>query len=253
MSAPMTSRDRAILYEESMVAAILARLKRQTRRPMRPQPVPVANIDMGGEWTRYGWHPSKPVVAGSLFHLPDGTHDFGESPESREMLVRACPYGMPGDTLVQLSSWAAAREHDSLKPTLLIPSARIWSRWDGTPKPDWCGKLRPGRFLPGFLRDRMPRARVTEVRVERVQSISEADAIAEGLARITKDGTTWKFGIPDRDRLPGTDDLGWPWDEWCTDPRAAYRHLWELTYGAESWARNDWVWVVSFEQIARVA
>lgn len=243
----MMAREIGILYDESMVLAILAGLKRQTRRPMRPQPVPVANIDMGSDWIRYAWHPRKPVVAGSLFHLPDGTHDFGESTESREMLVRACPYGVPGDVLVQLSSWAAAREHDELKPSALSPSARIWSRWDGTPKPDWCGKLRPGRFLPSFLRDRMPRARVTEVRVERVQSISEADAMAEGISRVTFQPKDYP---PCYGYMVGRDD-----GKTVLHPTAvgAYRELWEQTYGPESWDRNDWVWAVSFEQIARNA
>ncbi|KAK4045245.1 hypothetical protein OUZ56_032653 [Daphnia magna] len=51
---------------------------------------------------------------------------------------------------------------------------------------------------------------VTDIRPEHIQSISPEDAIAEGLNRITKDGTLYKFGIADRDGLPGTDDDGWP-------------------------------------------
>ncbi len=255
----MTPREIGMLYDESMALAILAKLKRQTRRPIRP----LASVGLpDGDWFDKHAEWSTPRLQmdangyGGLVAETQGGSTY-TCPLPR------CPYGAPGDVLVQLSSWATDKRFDSWKPTEIAAQCNggphemgrplFWSRWDGTPKPDWCGKLRPGRFMPLSLRYLMPRARVTEVRVERVQSISEADAIAEGLARITKDGTTWKFGIPDRDRMPGTDDLGWPWNEWCTDPRAAYRHLWELTYGPESWDRNDWVWVVSFAQIARNA
>ena len=88
---------------------------------------------------------------------------------------------------------------------------------------------------------------VTEVRVQRLQGINEEDAKAEGLATVTKDGKFWKWGIPDRDGLPGTDDVGWPWVDWCRDPRDAYRKIWESLHGPGSWDANPWVAAISFE------
>jgi len=91
---------------------------------------------------------------------------------------------------------------------------------------------------------------ITAVRVERLHDISEADAVAEGLACITKDGDrTRKYGIPDADGMPGTDDHGWPWNEWRSDPREAYRKLWESINGPGSWDLNPWVWVIEFKRV----
>lgn len=88
---------------------------------------------------------------------------------------------------------------------------------------------------------------ITGVRVERLQDISVADAIAEGLKAITKDGKTIKHGIPDCDGLPGTDNIGWEWSKWNIDPRLAYRQIWESINGAGSWYQNPWVWVIEFK------
>lgn len=90
---------------------------------------------------------------------------------------------------------------------------------------------------------------VTGIRVERLQDISEEDAIAEGLSGITKDGKLIKYGIPDQDGLPGTDNTGWPWRDWQKDPRDAYRRLWESINGRGSWDANPWVWVVEFKRV----
>lgn len=88
---------------------------------------------------------------------------------------------------------------------------------------------------------------VTAVKIERLQDISEADAIAEGLKGLTKDGRLVKYGIPDSDGLPGRDDIGWAWEHWNADPRVAYRHLWEQIHGAGSWDANPFVVALTFE------
>ncbi|MDO4705741.1 MAG: hypothetical protein Q4A98_05985 [Comamonadaceae bacterium] len=89
---------------------------------------------------------------------------------------------------------------------------------------------------------------VTGVRVQRLQDISEEEAIAEGLKTLSKDGgRTWKSGLPDRDGLPDGD--GWPWREWEKDPRRAYKRLWEFIHGPKSWDQNPWVWVIEFRRV----
>lgn len=91
---------------------------------------------------------------------------------------------------------------------------------------------------------------VLSVGIERLQAIGADDVAAEGLRKITKDGSLWKWGIPDRDGLPGTDDHGWPWRKWDVDPRAAFARGWDDINGARghTWESNPWVWVVSFRR-----
>jgi len=53
-------------------------------------------------------------------------------------------------------------------------------------------------------------------------------------------------GIPDHDRLPGTDNSGWPWQEWETNPRKAYAKLWDSIHGTGAWEENPRVWTLTF-------
>ena len=87
---------------------------------------------------------------------------------------------------------------------------------------------------------------VTDVRVQRLQEISEEDAIAEGIGCITKDGALYKWGMPDRDGYPGTDDDGWPWNRWKIGHKAAFAELWDGLHGADSWDANPWVVAATF-------
>lgn len=68
---------------------------------------------------------------------------------------------------------------------------------------------------------------ITGVRVERLQDISEGDAIAEGWPRQIDPGID-------------TGGNGGPFD-W-------FRLVWESINGAGSWAANPWVWVIEFRK-----
>lgn len=92
---------------------------------------------------------------------------------------------------------------------------------------------------------------ITDLRIQRIQDISPEDAYAEGLGKITKDGNLFKFGMADRDGLPGNDNYGWPWDQWEKDPVAAFRKLWDAINAERGfgWDVNPWVWAISFKKI----
>ncbi len=80
---------------------------------------------------------------------------------------------------------------------------------------------------------------VTGVRVERLQDISEEDAIAEGVE-------CWEER--------GYDDAQDFYRNYHTGgdlftAKASYRTLWESINGPGSWERNDWVWVIEFKRI----
>lgn len=108
-------------------------------------------------------------------------------------------------------------------------------------------KKTPSIFMPRWA-SRIT-LEVVGVRVERLQDITNEDAKAEGLKSITKDNITIKWGIPDADGYPGTDDIGWPWSDWNVNPIAAYKRLWESINGPGSWDSNPWVWVIEFKKI----
>ena len=92
---------------------------------------------------------------------------------------------------------------------------------------------------------------IKEIRVERLGEISEQDAIAEGFAKITKDGSLYKYGIPDRDGLPGTNDFGWAWADWQKTAKEAFAVFWNATHKKpeDKFEASPFVWCVSFEVI----
>ena len=97
-------------------------------------------------------------------------------------------------------------------------------RKDGHPRSPWISPL----FMPRSA-SRIT-LRVTSVRVERVQAISDADAIAEGVEmfdNVDVGIVRHTFGA-----------------------KAAFAVAWDqINAKRASWARNQWVWVVAFEVV----
>ncbi|HBZ7833157.1 hypothetical protein PVM13_06440 [Klebsiella variicola] len=86
----------------------------------------------------------------------------------------------------------------------------------------------------------MPRAasrillEITDVRVERLNSIHDVDAMREGIQNLTTCSHA-DFGIP------GVVN--------AQHPVRAFQLLWESIYGADSWKFNPWVWVIEFKRV----
>jgi len=224
-------RERPILFSSPMVRALLAGTKTQTRRIMKPQPEEMAM----GNWK---WHPrGKPMLECMWHETANG------------VLPHHCPYGLRGDRLWVRESFSKhTRNTDPHYLPADYPDEAMgcWYWADGNPEyGDWT-KPKPSIHMPRWA-SRIT-LEITGVRVQRLQGISEEDAKAEGLTAITKDGTLIKYGIPDRDGLPGMDNDGMAWSDWEVDPRRAYRRLWESINGAGSWDANPWVWCVSFRR-----
>ena len=85
----------------------------------------------------------------------------------------------------------------------------------------WCDAHRNGKYGAKWRPSiHMPRwaarifLKVTDVRIERIQAITEDDARAEGASSV---------------------------DAFCA--------LWDSTYGAGAWNRNEWVWALTFERV----
>lgn len=228
-------KEKPILFSGPMVRAILSGNKTQTRRIVKPQPVELS--DPENIWKRGYEQTGCPLAAPT------------EKCQTRSAIF--CPYGYPAhehspeaDRLWVRESFAT--ESRPTGPLVTDESHHVTYMADHRGDPRGLG-WKPSIFMPrAFSRITLE---VTGIRVERLQDISEEDAIAEGLSGITKDGKLIKYGIPDQDGLPGTDNTGWPWRDWQKDPRDAYRRLWESINGRGSWDANPWVWVVEFKRV----
>lgn len=186
--------------------------------------------------------------------IPDGSLDFNlsmvewkENIYSPEAFLNFCPYGREGDRL-----WVR-ETHGVNKHTGEVSYLADggWAEAAGFKESAFASK----KWTPSIHMKRIHSRidlEITDIRIQRIQDISPEDAYAEGLGKITKDnGITWKYGMADRDGLPGNDNYGWPWDQWETDPVAAFRKLWDKINADRGfgWDANPWVWALSFKRI----
>jgi hypothetical protein len=75
---------------------------------------------------------------------------------------------------------------------------------------------------------------IVSVRVERLNDISEDDAIMEGVRKYHNTEFYVRYG---------TDN------DWCASAYASFSYLWESINGVNSWNANPWVWVIEFKRI----
>lgn len=212
--------EKPILFSGEMVRAILEEKKTQTRRVVVP-PGWVKNECVTDSGNPH-WMLDK---RGERFYLTEWSRDKAHS-----HLV-TCPYGRPGDLLWVRETWSTAATFDQMKPSDIPPGQNIWYAVSDysdfvVSAGHWKGKRRPSIFMPRWA-SRIT-LRINDVRVERVQDISEADAKAEG---VTKD-------------RPG----GWIS---CESYQMLFRRLWDdiNTKRGYGWNVNPWVWVVEFEVV----
>lgn len=232
--------ERPILFSTPMVKAILEGRKTQTRRIVKPQVQEIyymknAPLDYHN-YTREPWKPWK-------YDLDDGN--------SGSML---CPYGEHGDRLWVRETWFPTR-FDVKQMLSRGDTSCIRYKADGTYDP---GRDCVGRSWKPSIH--MPKAaariwlEVEEVRVERLQEISEEDAIAEG---VKENVCEMASECPSALCANGCQGKGEYWnylDEMqegdpCYSAAESYKTLWQSINGPESWEQNPWVWVVKFKRI----
>lgn len=205
-----------ILYSTAMIQAKLAGRKTQTRRTSGL--VSLSKVNINDDPDRWKVTDQK-VIDDKLYFF------FNK----REMVK--CPYGQPGDLL-----WAR-ETHIRTPGGKYHYKADISTDKDANRKgyidvgEDWA-KWKPSIHMPkGGARiwDR-----VVSIRVERLQDISEDDAIAEGLYRNNDPLKSWTYA----------DRLGFG------SAVHAYQNLWTEINGPGSWEANPWVWVVTTENLS---
>lgn len=219
--------DKPIIFSGSMVRAIMAGRKSMTRRVLRWQPDPIPDYHSGphqnadGVWGQAIWEPGN-VEQFCPLRLPA---TVGDRLWVRETV--ACGACAPSTPSHWSPSFWRREQGSSANPN------GLWYAADGlAPERTITGR---GRWVPSI---HMPRwasrltLEVTEVRVERLQDISEADAQAEGIERSKE--------FPDRFLTPAGD---------YAVPVVAYQRLWNGIHGKDAWDANPWVAVVSFRRL----
>lgn len=221
--------DRPILFSAPMVRALLAGTKTQTRRVIEPVTGPIQEGDI-----IVSWPADAPVRKGLTFR----------------------PRFAVGDRIWVKETWRTHRSWDDHKPSDVIPCSRIWYEAEDRDNCDQHGKARPSIFMPRWA-SRLTLT-VTDVRVERLQDISEADAKAEGVIwqEPTAEDFEWakaqeeEYGQPVEIQgvwtVPGAKGFAKA-DVWGCTAKDAYSYLWMAINGKDSWAENPWVVAVSFD------
>lgn len=212
-------RERPILFSAPMVKAMLEGRKTQTRRIVKPQPEGVSTFE--GATLPY-WH-----VGGFR------THKTASNP------IR-CPHGVPGDRLWVRETHSARhgiveyRADRKDEYGIKFPWGHIYdeaTRW--TPA------------IHMFRHHSRITLELTEVRVELLNDISEADAIAEGCSPCTVTASDLA-DMAISDASPEVKALSKAMGLGTFTAKFEYMMLWDEINGPGSWASNPWVWVVSF-------
>jgi hypothetical protein len=215
-------KERPILMSSPMVLATLEGRKSQTRRIVKPQPEVSEAGNLCGPWL--------------------SRHLDGLLLPKVEDIVVHCPYGQPGDRLYVKETFSGARAYETHGFPLKEWGNKIWYWADGNPeRGDWT-KPRPSIHMPRGLSRIL--LEVTSARVDRLNDISEADAIAEGVE-------SWRDGWDARTAAEMF--LGGSWAREATSGGTAaqrlYALLWRAINGPGSWEANPWVWVVEFKRV----
>lgn len=217
-----------------MVNAILDGRKTQTRRVVQS---PAKNMQAAGAEVIKHRDPGDKWYGDHVWSMRGKTGVWGDY--TQERFLSMCPYGMPGDRLWVRETWGAHFIWESIAPRdIQIDNLScIFYQADNSVSGN-CESNQRGKWRPSI---HMPRKasrillEITDVRVKRLQDISEEDAKAEGV---------WKYGVEDCWKIyTKTTSFG------TSSARRSFESLWQSINGADSWDANPWVWVVEFKQV----
>lgn len=238
-------KERPIIFSAPMIRAILSGKKTQTRRLVRPQPSPCNYLQ-----PMWGTSPDGYEFGDKFLWRETGPDYPDDSSDDRR-----CPYGEPGDRLWARETFTHVTGN----------GIRVHWRADGEPI-DRDGRVLPTdpgrrRWTPAIhmsRRDSRLTLDLTEVRVQRLQDISERDILAEGVdvplaAKVTGTPwgdildlfTAWRLlwdhinGTRRRREYLGSDDPEYSHDK-------PYRTVIDTS---ARWEADPWVWVLTFKPV----
>lgn len=199
----------------------------------------------------------KTVTRRVIKNLPDGVHTFFPPEKGSDKFEFLCgknvngmcvdfgveiapPYKV-GDYLYVRETWAKISDWIDVDPEVGIFDGYIYkANWaDNKEHPTWKPSIHmPKEAARIFLR-------VTSVRVERLQDITNEQAIREGIEPheflTNSAGTYVEYCIPGMYTI-------------CPEAWGAFTHLWNSTIKKKDldkygWGANPWVWVIEFERV----
>jgi len=215
-------KERPILFSTEMVKAILDDRKTQTRRIIKPQP----EFNGNKHWIIKS-------IKTTLFSpiSPDAIKISGF------LSGVYPPHGLPGDvlwvreTFMPVTSYFEGKQEDGFA---YKSGDKEWGNY---------AKWKSPRFMPKAA------ARIwleiTDVKIERLQDISENDAMAEGVQ------TGWNFDDIERHASklkPENNRVKIP----CLKPyQLGFLSTWCNIHSLDNWIENPWVWVITFKVLSK--
>lgn len=211
-------KERPMLFTTDMVIATVKETKTNTRRLKgleilneRPDAWRFAGVNAFGDFLFYDVH-------GSI---------TGHDPQDCTRVVK-CPYGKPKDLLWVRETWRYSDDlqapYDYKAAFELEYTAEYLQRTIGSWKPSIHMPKDAARIW----------IQITDIRVERLQSITNKGAIAEGIQKV-------KGGYRDYTENITAPAPGAYW---------SFNSLWCKINGEASWDLNPWVWVITFKVLS---
>lgn len=205
--------ERGMIFNAEMVNAILSGRKVQTRRPIKWKQTRFTEIGEREDGSKWPW---------------------SEDTENVCDYWHPCPFGAVGDRIWVRETWAEA---GASAPDLTLYRANypehVPPQYENVPTVTsicWTPSIFMPRWASRILLE------ITDVRVDRLNGISEADARAEGMPSAGE-------LLPDY-----PDTYLTPVGDFAT-AKVAFQRLWESIYGKENWQADPWVWVIEFKRI----
>lgn len=191
-----------ILLNAEMIRAVLDGRKTQTRRMLSPRQLKM--IDAASS-------------IGECYPLESGHQHENSQSYYREW----CPFGAVGDRLYVREAHSVRVEPSEYSPgAVWYRESDIGRKWEGAIR--WTPSLQMPRWASRITLE------ITGVRVERLNSMTESDALSEGCHG-------------GHGSIPGY--------MYSASPHEHFHHIWESIYGADSWQANPWVWVIEFKRV----
>ena len=232
-------RERPIIMSGESVLAILGGRKTQTRRVMKPQPPDDDGKICGPEWFT-------PTVIDRFGDEQPGAEIFGIYTEAGAWGIKS-PYGAPGDRFWVRETWRnqpqkfnkESRDYKDyeveFQADFTVAENACYGRRGGISPVKWRSPIYMPRWASRILLE------ITNVRVERLQDITEADVYAEGIDPDNWDylgrskGEAWRQEA--LEHIKNGNVIG------------AFRCLWNSINAKRGypWSSNPWVWVIEFK------